>query len=53
MGDFPNAMLSNSPVFETGDRRIVLDNSKGVKLLAFGNVIKVRHRATLLSLFEM
>jgi hypothetical protein len=52
-GDRPNAMLSNSPVFEAGDRRIVLDNSQGVKLLAFGDVINVRHRETLLSLFEM
>ena len=38
---------TNSPVFKTRDCGIVLDNSKRVKLLALGDVIKVGHGAYL------
>jgi hypothetical protein len=37
------AIASNSPVIETGDSSIVLDHSKGVKLLALGDVFEVGH----------
>jgi hypothetical protein len=36
-------ITSNLPVIETGDSSIVLDHSKGVKLLALGDIFEVSH----------